>query len=436
MQQYLFLLPIIGWFAVLMAGIVLMALPKVKKAGKNIGRALVLIAVSGVLLFALFIWLLTLAFSVTPCGIYIALSICFWAWLEALTVCLLWKFIRKKAVYITLSIIFALILVIAGIYTAYRVHDSMIPTVQDPGDLLEQYAPYLEGTKAVSLDHEASLRLTDPLPRLDGATALFPIYSSFAEAVYPKEAVADFAVNNRDYGYVSIDWDHPYLTCSTTTTAYENIVTGDADIILVGGPSEEQKKYAEDAGVELVYTPIGKEAFVFFVNAKNPLEDISIDEIKDIYSGKTTEWSDLGVRRLGKIRAFQRDEGSGSQTALHRLMGDTPLAEPRTEDIVDAMGGIITRTADYKNYKNAIGYSFRFYATEMVPNDQIKLLSINGVAPTVENIENGTYPLSSEFYAVTRKDSDENTKAFLEWMTGDEGQEIVKKVGYTPITNR
>ena len=63
----------------------------------------------------------------------------------------------------------------------------------------------------------------------------------------------------------------------------------------------------------------------------------------------------------------------------------------------------------------------------------VKLLEIEGVAPTVENIENGTYPLASYFYAVTRGDADENTLRLLDWILSPQGQELVEKSGYTPL---
>ena len=431
MEQLIFWGILIGWFLLLAGGILLMALPKVKKVGTNVGRVMVLLAVSLGLLYALLFAVIFLGMIVPSSGVYIILSLVAFLFFEALTVCLLWMLIKKKAVYIPLIVIFVLLLAITGAYTAYRAYNAAVPTVADTGDLVVEYAPYEPESKVVTLEKGSSFTLSENLPRLDGATALFPIYSSFARAVYPKEALEDMILGDEDYRYA--DYSHPYLICTTTSGAYENIVTGEADIIFVGGPSAEQKAFAEEEGVELVYTPIGKEAFVFFVNAENPLEDISLDTIRGIYSGEIKNWSELGVSRLGKIRAFQRDEGSGSQTALVKLMGDMPLMEAPQEDVVDTMAGIVSKTADYKNYKNAIGYSFRFYATEMVPNDEIKLLSIGGVAPTPENIENGTYPMASEFYAVTRADADENIKAFLEWMTSPEGQEIVRKVGYTPV---
>ncbi len=70
---------------------------------------------------------------------------------------------------------------------------------------------------------------------------------------------------------------------------------------------------------------------------------------------------------------------------------------------------------------------------EMIQNKQIKLLEVDGISPTEENIENGTYPLASEFYAVTRPDASENTKKLVEWIQGEQGQDIIKGTGYTPL---
>lgn len=143
-------------------------------------------------------------------------------------------------------------------------------------------------------------------------------------------------------------------------------------------------------------TPIGKEAFVFFVNQSNTVDNLTLDQVRGIYSGAVTNWKEVGGKNTA-IRAFQRPESSGSQTALQSLMGDTPIMTPIQQDVAGGMGGIIRRTAAYQNRDNAIGYSFLFYATEMVRDYDIKLLSLNGVTPNRENIRNGSYPASSFF---------------------------------------
>lgn len=388
---------------------------------------ILLTALSASVLFFLFIMsAFMFIFTSTNSGIYSLLLFIIILSVEALIVAALWGFIKKKTFLIPVcSVLFACAAVWGGI-AGYNLYLDSIPTVSEGSYLLSKYAPYAENTKAVTLNEQSDLLLTDNLPVMDGATALYPIYSSFAKAVYPKEAID----NEVDIGkYESV------LKCTTTTYAYKSIVNGKTDIIFAAPPSDKQKEYAIESGVELVYTPIGKEAFVFFVNAENPIDNITVDEIKKIYSGQITDWEDLGVDGLGNIKAFQRDAGSGSQSTLEKLMAGEKLMTPPKEDVIGGMGEIIEKTADYKNYKNAIGYSFRFYSTEMVKNNQIKLLSVNGVEPTLENIENGTYPLASYFYAVTRKDADENTQKLLKWVQGEQGQKIIELIGYTPLGN-
>jgi phosphate transport system substrate-binding protein len=105
------------------------------------------------------------------------------------------------------------------------------------------------------------------------------------------------------------------------------------------------------------------------------------------------------------------------------------------------MDGIINQVANYRNYKNAIGFSFRYYSTQMVTNNEIRLLALNGVLPTKETIADGTYPITNEFYAVTAspigepapEDIDDNIAAFLNWIRGQQGQKIVELTGYVPL---
>ena len=319
----------------------------------------------------------------------------------------------------TVPALLCLLVLLIGGRVGGAVYDQYVESIR-VRDRMEigRYRPFQKDSLVKTLDEPATLKLTENLPRMDGATALYPVYAAFAQAVYP-DYTQDMPVK-------------AYVQCSTTSSAYDNIVCGDADIIFVAGPSAEQEAYAKEKGVELVYTPIGREAFVFFVNPKNPLDGLTLSQIRGIYSGQITRWDELGVKGLGNIQAFQRSEGSGSQTALLRLMGDTPLIDAPTEKRMGGMLGVVEAAADYKNFKNAIGYSFRFYCTEMVKDIEVKLLAVEGISPTIENIENGTYPIASYFYAVTRADADENTLALLDWICGPQGQALIEKTGYTP----
>jgi phosphate transport system substrate-binding protein len=152
--------------------------------------------------------------------------------------------------------------------------------------------------------------------------------------------------------------------------------------------------------------------------------------LQAIYSGEIINWKEIGGNNEA-IRPFQRNANSGSQTAfLHFMQGKTIKEAPK-EDVPAGMGGIISRTADYANYGNAIGFSFRYYANEMVNDTGIRLLKINGVYPDMETITSGAYPLSSEFFAVTLSDNEKpNVQKFLDWMISEQGQLLVEKTGY------
>ena len=192
--------------------------------------------------------------------------------------------------------------------------------------------------------------------------------------------------------------------------------------------------------MEYHLTPIGREAFVFFVNSRNPVTELSVEQIQGIYTGEITNWAEVGGKNQS-IRPFQRAENSGSQSALERLMDGLPLMEPEMEDQLESMGGIIQAVASYRNYRNAIGFSFRFYATEMVSSGDIRLLALDGVEPTREAIRAGTYPLSDPFYAVTasragmppHEERDETIAAFLAWILSDQGQYLIEQTGYVAL---
>lgn len=327
------------------------------------------------------------------------------------------RFFKTKRRKLVTSIAALGVVAATGIPALLQLYEDNIGTVAAEINIHE-YAPFVEGSTVKKLDEEATLAVKGDLPVLDGATAMYPLYSAFVQAVYPE---------NPAY------FEEGTVLASTTPYAYQNLFNGKADIIFVAAPSEQQMKMAEAKGIKLEMTPIGREAFVFFVNKKNPVNSLTLEQIRAIYAGEVKNWSEVGGKE-DAIRPFQRPQDSGSQTALQNLMGNVPIMEAPTEDIASGMGGIINEVAQYKNYKNAIGYTFRYYSTEMVGNDEIKLLAINGIAPTEENIRNGTYPITSEFYAITAGTDNPNTQKLLDWILSPQGQALIEKVGYVPIS--
>ena len=306
-------------------------------------------------------------------------------------------------------------------YIEYQKSVENIPAVGEYGPYISKYRPFSQDNSLAVLDEKSSFKLIDNLPVLDGATAFYPVYASFVQAVYPQ-------TDNNYSPYTGI------VLCSTTEHAFENLLQGKVDMIFCLEPSDLQLKRFYDNGYKLKLLPIGREAFVFFVNKENPINNLAVDNIRDIYSGKIKNWNKLNGGDQD-IMAFQRPKNSGSQTILEKIMGDISIIKPRMEYVAQEMKGIIDMVADYRNFPNAIGYSFLQFSTEMVKNDHIKLLSIDGIFPSSEAIQDGSYPFSEIFYAIYI-DSDNRNKnidLFVEWILSPQGQTLVSKTGYISI---
>ena len=325
---------------------------------------------------------------------------------------------RRKPYLIVYTCLLLLTAAIVGVQWGIDEYRDSITIDVAPNIDVYEYLPFEEDSKIVKLDSK-TLKFTeeDELPRIDGASAAFPVYSAFVNAVYPNTVElydGVFEYNTTDYGY-------------------RLLAQRETDIFIGAGPSKEQKAYAEEQGTEFVYTQIGWEAFVFFVHKDNPIDSLSAEQIKKIYSGEITNWKEVGGSDE-EIIAFQRDKGSGSQSMMLRFMGDTPLMEAETETI-SGMGAVIEEVVDYQSRAGSIGYSFRYYIEGIVQNPEVKMIAVDGVAPTADNVRNNTYPIITPVYAVTYKSNpNPNVARLVEWILSDEGQYIIEQTGYVGMT--
>ena len=367
-----------------------------------------LLAVPGVFIFYLFLgWgSETLAISKLASVlslVYIALIII------AIWMLLYWKGKRR----IVLISVLAVSVLFCGSIFAIDYDRKFVQRLAE-GDLLLGYEP-IENSKIVKFTTGLQMSSRE-FPKLDGSTALYPVYSSLAYNVLTDKS----KVLSRVFR-------------TGTDKAYTELIVGSVDIIFVPAPSKGQIERALEAGVSYEITPIGREAFVFIVNSKNKVDGLTGKQIRQIYSGNIMNWREIGGRN-SEIRAYQRNENSGSQTAFMNFMGNTKIMEPIEEAYaVPDMIGLARAVAisDYKNYHNAIGYSFRFYTSEMVRDNNIKMLAIDGVQPTRENINNKTYPIADNFYAVTILERpNDNVGKLIQWLISEEGQDFINETGY------
>ena len=337
--------------------------------------------------------------------------------LPLLLVPLIW--VKKKKKVFKWWCVYALALVCwLGIELGIDAYKKSITIDTNPNINCYEYLPFEEESKIVKLDKEASLQLDEKLPVVDGAAAVFPVYSAFVNAVYYPTSVT---LGDGIFEY------------NNTSLGYRKLAQKETDIFFGAYPSEEQIAYAKEQGTEFEFTEIGTEAFVFFVHKDNPIDNLTTEQIQDIYSGKITNWKDVGGADE-KIVAFQRNEGSGSQSMLKRFMGDKEIMDAPSEQVNDLMSGIIDVVSKYQNKTSSIGFSFRYYLEGIIKNPDIKMLSIDGNKPSVESIKDGSYPITTPLYAVTWKDNPkENVKLLLDWVLSSEGQEIIEKTGYVGV---
>ena len=182
----------------------------------------------------------------------------------------------------------------------------------------------------------------DTYPKVDGSTVTIPL----------SEAVAATLTRS------TLEAVRPYILHNKTHQAYLNLIDKQTDLIFVTGPSEEELALAKEAGVEFEVIPIVSEAFVFLTHIDNPIKGLTTQNIQDIYTGKVTNWSEVGGTDEAII-PYQRPVNSGSQTGFLDLVmkGLTPMQAP--EELVTAeMGMLIDAVANYENSAAALGYSY------------------------------------------------------------------------------
>lgn len=273
-------------------------------------------------------------------------------------------------------------------------------------------------------------------PSIDGSTVCVPMAMEFA------------------WQHLDMSAEDAEFFCSFSTThyAYEMLIEKESrgcwlpsreltvdsahplDLFLGTPPSEEELALAEEKGVALALEPVCYDAFVFITHRDNPVDSLTLEQLRGIYTGEITNWREVGGRDE-PITAYQREENSGSQTSMEQLVMDgAPMLPPETVEIQTGMGGLVEAVAEYQNHSASIGYTFQYYINNLYKSDKIKTLAIDGVAPSPENLQSEAYPLTSFYYGVVREEDLEGIPGdFLRWMASDEGQRCIGQAGYVPL---
>ena len=197
-----------------------------------------------------------------------------------------------------------------------------------------------------------------------------------------------------------------------------NAITGVSEI---GMSSRDLKEEEVAEGIEEI--AIAYDGIVVVTHPSNKVKDISMEQVKQIFTGEVTNWKELGGDDL-EIVVVSREDGSGSRDAFQEIVDYGSGELIKNAIIASGNGNIKTTVA---TNKHAVGFiSFEYIDETIAP------LQIDSVEPTAQNVLDGAYKLSRPFLFVYKNLSD-NGQQFIDYIMSDEGQEIVAETGAIPV---
>jgi phosphate transport system substrate-binding protein len=227
---------------------------------------------------------------------------------------------------------------------------------------------------------------------------------------------------------------HPEVTVQVTGggsgTGISALINGTTDVCQSSRaikPAEKEKlreRYAT-TGVEI---PVAKDGLSIYVNGSNPLNELTMDQLKQIFTVKLTNWKDVGGPDA-KIIPYSRENSSGTYVFFkeHVLQNADFTARaqnmPGTAAVVNAVG----------KEKFSIGYGGAAYSKGIKIIKVKKDAASPAIAPDKTTVQNGSYALSRPLFFYLRNKADGDIKAFVDYVLGPEGQAVVDKVGYFPL---
>ena len=245
----------------------------------------------------------------------------------------------------------------------------------------------------------------------------------------PKQVVPNYACSEEEARELMLN----RLLNSNTHQSFVNLIDDKVEVIITARSiSRDEKVYAEEKGVTLIEKPIARDALAFMVNLKNPVNNLSIEQIQAIYTGDIVNWAEVGGLDC-VMKPYVRNRNSGSQEKFELMV----MAGLTIKDFPEMQIGKTMMTPYYQIEQDTAGIAFTpfYYYKVMVGSGSTKAIGVNGVAMTKENVINGTYPYTSNVYTAVRSDIDKSSIAYriFDFLTTEEGQAIVDESGYVPL---
>ena len=263
--------------------------------------------------------------------------------------------------------------------------------------------------------------------------------SSDSSALYIENKGSDTIVN------LALAWAERYqsenpdvrisVTGGGSGTGIASLINGTVDIANASRQiKQEEIDDAKANGVDPVEIIIARDAIAVIVNAENPVNQLTLQQISDIYSGKITNWKDVGGDDRPIVK-LSRETNSGT----HVYFLETVLRKGNSEDetlfsmdtlLLPSSEGII---AEVRQNPNAIGYDGLGYVPEDLKMIAIAKEADTYVLPSIPTVNDKSYPIARDLYMYTNGEPTGVIKEYIEWILSEEAQAIVAELGFVPV---
>ena len=253
----------------------------------------------------------------------------------------------------------------------------------------------------------ASSAFAETTIKVNGSTTVLPIMQKIVEAFMKANPDVKISVSGGGSG-----------------NGIKSLIDNTTDIAMASRAMKEKEvKLADSKGVKAKEFAVAIDAIIPVVNPANPLKDITLAQLKDIFMGKVKSWKDLGGS--GPVVVISRDTSSGTYETWEKLVMKKERVFPGA--LLQASNGAVVQAVS-KN-KNALGYIGYGYL-----DASTKGLVVDGVEGNAETAASGKYPIARELYCYTNGEPKGAVKKLMDFFLSPAGQAIVKDTGFVPLT--
>lgn len=210
-----------------------------------------------------------------------------------------------------------------------------------------------------------------------------------------------------------------------SSAGIEAVSTGTAEIA-----TSSRGLNAQEAMLSLTTIPVAHDGIAVIVNTENPVQNLTVEQLRAIYEGTITNWSEVGGEDL-PIQLVNRDEASGTREAFKSIVMDgSPF---------DRRAAVLSGTGQVRDVvsrsRGAIGYISMGFVESKYAQTSVRALSVNGVAPSEGSIATGEYPISRDLYFFTKGEPTGATEDYIDYVLSDEMDDEIREAGFIPVSD-